>query len=1217
MEALLGNPVQFEPFGAHGSHAPLQEGHPLPEFLAAADEPQSQGMRVAGTGVEHLLAKLREERTVDVAGLAGAARGLVLREILKEGLGPIVAIAVDEDAADALETDLSFFLVGSGSRADHPAILRFQNDPLLPYDEFSPDRVLELSRLRTLFLLSQRGLGKAPAVLITTARGLLRRVLPRAVMDASAELLGRGVTIDRDELAAKLIRLGYARVPLVEDPGTFAVRGGVIDIYSPVYERPARLELFGDEVESLRLFDAESQRTISDLVELYLSPAREILFDDTTKARGIAAAREAGDRVNQPSRQVRELTEQISLGHFALGIESLLPGFYDNKLSTLRDYLPPDALYFVEDSEGVQREFHDFEQSLSREYDAAVARAELALPPALHFARPSELLAGQRTLRAHSLFIGDGPLLAMQFGDTQGLRQAILAHHGEEGALSPLIERLTDWRDQGVSTVIACHANGQAERLKRLLLDRRLHVKLYPGPFADVSGSLFDPAIHAHLFTGAVSRGTVASVMKPGSHPIAIVADEEIFGARAAVKTRKQKRAEQPFVAAFRDLNEGDLVVHIEHGIARYGGLTRMSIRGIDGDFLILHYDGADKLYLPVEKLRQVQKFSGQDPAHVRLDKLGSNSWENRKRKVKEFLLQMAAELLDVYAARKAHPGHAFREPDAYYRQFEADFPFEETPDQAHAIADVLSDMQSEKPMDRLVCGDVGFGKTEVALRAAFKAVMDKKQVAILVPTTVLCSQHYRTFRERFKDYPVIVEMLSRLRDVKETKEILQKLREGKIDIVIGTHKLLGKDIAFKDLGLVVVDEEQRFGVTHKEKLKKLRKLVDVLTLTATPIPRTLHMSLAGIRDLSIIATPPEDRRAIRTFVSRFEPLSIKEAIEREIGRGGQVFFVHNRVRSITAMKKFLEELCPKSRFALAHGQMEEHKLDQVMDDFVQRKSDVLLCTSIIESGLDIPTANTIIVNRADTFGLSQLYQIRGRVGRSKERAYCYLLIPRRRPVTKDAQKRLAALQDYTELGSGFRIASHDLEIRGAGNLLGPDQSGQIAAVGFDLYTQLMEDAVRELRGQPPRDEIEPEILLPITALLPEAYLPDVHQRLVFYKRLAQAQSEEDVDEIRGELRDRCGEPPGEVDALTELTGLRIAMRGLRLRTLENGPGRLVVTLGPDAALDPQKLAAKVTRARGEWKLTPDMKLLVAQPRPGDELAAAKKLLHDLSLLAA
>src|SRR5438067_2898830 len=516
--------------------------------------------------------------------------------------------------------------------------------------------------------------------------------------------------------------------------------------------------------------------------------------------------------------------------------------------------------------------------------------------------------------------------------------------------------------------------------------------------------------------------------------------------------------------------------------------------------------------------------------------------------------------------------------------------------------------------MDRLVCGDVGYGKTEVALRAAFKAVEDKKQVAVLVPTTVLAAQHHRTFSKRFGDYPVGVEMISRFQGPKETKEILARTREGKVDVLIGTHRLLSQDVSFKDLGLVVIDEEQRFGVKHKEQLKKLRKLVDVLTLTATPIPRTLHMAMMGVRDLSIIGTPPVDRRAIRTFVSKFDGPTIKEAIERELARGGQVFFLHNRIESIHGVYDYLAKLVPQARIGVAHGQMAEGKLEQVMTDFIDRKYDVLLCTAIIESGLDIPSANTILVDRADHFGLSQLYQIRGRVGRSRERAYAYLLVPARRKITRDAQKRLQVLQQFTELGSGFQIASHDLEIRGAGNLLGPDQSGTIASVGFDLYAQLMEEAVAELKGEKPREEFEPDVELPVPALIPEEYVPDVQQRLFFYKRLASAKNDDELYEVKGELRDTCGEAPPEVDALVEVMGFKNELRAMRLRGLKSGPGRLVVQLGPDALLDPGRLATLVAKAKGRYRLTPGGALVELQP--GEQapapLEAARALLQEL-----
>jgi len=659
--------------------------------------------------------------------------------------------------------------------------------------------------------------------------------------------------------------------------------------------------------------------------------------------------------------------------------------------------------------------------------------------------------------------------------------------------------------------------------------------------------------------------------------------------------------------------------------------LTRLQVRGFAADFILLQFAGKDRLYLPVNRLRQIQKYVGGDPAKTRLDSLKSQTFLKRKARVKEELLKMAAELLDIYAARAAHQGYAFSPPDSMYRTFEADFEFDETPDQAKAIEDVLADMQKPRPMDRLVCGDVGYGKTEIALRAAFKAVEDKKQVAVLVPTTVLASQHHHTFGKRFADYPIAVEMISRFQTAKEAKEILSRAREGKVDVLIGTHRLLSQDVSFKDLGLVVVDEEQRFGVKHKEQLKKLRKLVDVVTLTATPIPRTLHMAMMGVRDLSIIGTPPVDRRAIRTFVSKFDGATIKEAIERELARGGQVFFLHNRIESIRGVYDYLAKLVPQAKIAVAHGQMQEGKLEEVMIDFVDRKYDVLLCTAIIESGLDIPSANTILVDRADHFGLSQLYQIRGRVGRSRERAYAYLLVPARRPMTRDAQKRLQVLQQFTELGAGFQIASHDLEIRGAGNLLGPDQSGQIASVGFDLYTQLMEEAVAQLKGEEPRQEFEPDVELPVPALIPEEYVPDVQQRLFFYKRFASAASEDELYEVKGEVRDTCGEPPMEVDALVEVMDLRNQLRALRMRGLKWGPGRLIAQLGPDAALDPAKLAQLVAKGKGRYRLTPGMELVQAieqppaplpgmappPPQPAVILEAARSLVQELRRCAA
>jgi transcription-repair coupling factor (superfamily II helicase) len=1140
-------------------------------------------------------AALAAGRRADVTGLAGAARGRLVAGLLAPGEGrfrAVLAVAADEEEADQLARDAAFF-------AGPAAVLRVPADAVLPYDDLSPDRGVELERLSALARL--RLAPERSPIVVVSARGLARRQVPPRVLDEGADLLGPGVEITREALAEKLVVLGFARVPLVEDPGTFAVRGGIVDLWSPAGEAPVRLEFFGDEVESCRAFDPQTQRSEGEVAEVLLCPAREALFTPEGKESAKETIREAAERVNRPTSRVREVLDQVEQATPFFGMEALLPGFHRGGLATLLDHLPGGLAVYLDDAAGVEEALRELDAELAREHEAARRREELALPPAAHFLSAADALAAlaARPLAArHRVWLGTAEPIRFPLVETAGLRGEIEAAHGEEGALAPLTRRLEEWRRRGITAVLACGTPSAADRLRRLLEDRHQHARSHPGPLG-APEALWDPAVHAHLLPGELSGGFV-----DGDARLALVAEEEVFGRRVRKKARRA-REENAFAAAFRDLNEGDLVVHVEHGIARYLGLTKMGIRGVEGDFLVLAYEGADRLYLPVAKLRQVQKFTGASPESVRLDRLGGQSFALRKARVKEQLLKMAAELLDLYAARAAHPGFRFGEPDETFREFEAEFPWEETPDQARAIDEVLRDMRKDRsgpaagaPMDRLVCGDVGYGKTEVAMRAAMAAVLAKKQVAVLVPTTILAAQHERSFRERFKGYPVRIEAVSRMKTAEEVRAILKETAAGKVDVLVGTHRLLAADVSFADLGLVVVDEEQRFGVAHKERLKKLRKLVDVLTLTATPIPRTLHMSLAGVRDLSIIATPPEDRRAIRTFVMKFDPAAVREAIENELRRGGQVFFVHNRVRSIGAMERFLAEIVPRARVGVAHGQMAQGRLEEVMARFVNKELDVLLATSIIESGLDIPSANTIVVNRADRFGLAELYQIRGRVGRSRERAYAYLLVPARRPVTKDAQKRLEVLQRFSELGAGFKIASHDLEIRGAGNLLGKDQSGQIEAVGFELYSELLDEAVRELKGEPPREQVDPDVQLPVAAFIPDPYMPDVHQRLFFYKRLAQAGSDEELEDLRGEIVDRCGDPPEELEALLEVMAVKVRLRALAVRALDAGPGRLVLTLGEGAALDPFLLAREVQGSQGRLRLTPDMKLVATLAPP-------------------
>jgi transcription-repair coupling factor (superfamily II helicase) len=1153
---------------------------------------------------------------VRTRGLKGSARGYVLARLAAQRAAPLVCVAVDEDEADHLAHDLAFFLGGEGSLAS-PTVLRLPADDASPYDGISPHAQVLAQRLGALFHLAHGG--RVPALVLPLA-ALARRVLAPEVMRALSLELTVGEEHEPAGLARRLADMGYASSPLVEDLGTFSLRGGILDVFSPLYPRPVRLEFFGDTLESMREFDPETQRTVDSLRGMRVPPARELLFNDQTRRHGELAIRAAAERMDIPTSRVRERLEQLREGVRGAGMEALLPGFFEGGLGTVFDYLPKDALLYLDDPMGLDRAAADAWAQLEAGHQAAVGEGELVEPPERHALPPTGLWAEAGRLATLeggglSLDLGGAPeAVSFSFGTTRDLRDAILSHHGEEGALSPLVERLARWREGRVACAIACGSLGQADRLRRLLADRDVPARVHTEPLGDPT-SLYDPSVWAHLFTGEVSAGFV----DPGG--FALLSDEEIFGPRARrkVRSRRPKGTSEAFAAGFKDLKEGDLVVHTDFGICRYAGLTTMEVRGIKADFLVLEFAGKDKVYLPVSRMRLVQKFTGGDPSTIALDKLGGTSWEKTKRRVKEELLRMAADLLNIYAARRAHPGTAFSPPDRYFRQFEADFEFEETPDQAKAIDDVLSDMQKPEPMDRLVCGDVGYGKTEVAMRAAFKAVLDRKQVAVLVPTTVLAQQHFHTFRKRFDGYPVTIDVISGLRKPAEVRAALQRAKEGKVDILIGTHKLLGGSVGFRDLGLLVVDEEQRFGVKQKEQIKKFRSQVDVLTLTATPIPRTLNMAMSGIRDMSIIATPPEDRRAIRTFVLKFDPHTIREAVLREVQRGGQVFFVHNRVQSIHSIEKLLRETVPEVTVGVAHGQMGEGQLEKVMTAFVEKRFQVLLSTSIIESGIDIPSANTMIVNRADAFGLSQLYQLRGRVGRSRERAYAYLLLPPGREVTRDAERRLEVLQNFTELGSGFSIASHDLEIRGAGNLLGPDQSGAIAAIGFDLYTQLLEEAVAEMRGEPLREDIDPEVSLPLPTLIPDDYVPDVHQRLMFYKRFSLASREDELQDLRAELVDRYGEAPDEVDNLSELMGLKIEMRHLCLRALDTGPGRLVLTLGQDARLDSGKVISLVERSRGVYRLTPDLKLVVKIPeqtRGAGYVAEAKKVLRDLAACA-
>ncbi len=780
----------------------------------------------------------------------------------------------------------------------------------------------------------------------------------------------------------------------------------------------------------------------------------------------------------------------------------------------------------------------------------------------------------------------------------------------EESLLAPMAERIRGWTREGFLVHYLCAGEEEMHRMIHLLEDYSLPMARSEAPFFQ---EILEPRGAAGRLT--LREGKIAEGFSLPGLRIVVVGEEEIFGKKAR-RRRPARAREGYFLQSFGELNEGDCVVHTDHGIGIYRGLKRLSVGAIENDFLLMEYQAGDRLYIPVHRLDQIQRYIGPDGHDPRIDKLGGTAWETARRRVKKAVEEIAEDLVALYAARDTLKGHAFSAVDRYYEEFSSSFEYEETPDQGRAIEDVNLDMDNEKPMDRLICGDAGFGKTEVAIRAAFRAAMDGKQTAVLVPTTILAEQHYQTFRSRLAKYPVRLETLNRFKSREQQNQVLEKLARGSIDIVVGTHRLLQKDVVFKDLGLVVIDEEQRFGVTHKEKLKKLRTLVDVMTLTATPIPRTLQLSLVGIRDLSIIHTPPVGRLSIKTWVLEFDDEVIRRAILDEMARGGQVFFIHDRVHSIHHMARRIGQVVPEAKIGVAHGQMRPRELEDVMVKFLRKEYDVLICTTIIGSGIDIPTANTIIIDRADRFGLAQLYQIRGRVGRSKEEARAYLLIPPGAMLSPDAQKRLTVIKEFTEPGSGFKIASHDLEIRGAGNLVGMAQSGNISAVGYEMYTQLMERAVRELRGEKmPEAEIKPEIHLGLAAFIPDSYVPDTHRRLVTYKKLSMAPADEDLLETREEMLDCYGPLPPEVQNLIEVISLRNLMKGLMAEKMEYDGRNMILVIHKSSPIDPLKL---IELSRKKWKgmrFTPDHRLFIPMPelQEGQVIEAAKGLLEELA----
>ena len=1139
---------------------------------------------------------------VRVAGLRGSGPALCLAQLLARRQRTAVVVAATAGEAEAFAGDLRFLL--GDEAASTPLARRVHYVPgweVPPFEPLSPTRETVAARAEGLYHLVHT---LAPIV-VTTAEAWGLRCLPRTEFAAAVTYVVAGETIAPDALVARLVKWGYHRVPLVQDPGDLSLRGGILDVFPVGYGEPARLEFLGDTIESLRAFDPTSQRSLGPVEELLLLPVAEF-----GRARlGADTARAVDDRAAElglARRERRELVESVRSGLLLPGAEFLLPYLYP-ELARMADYLPGDTVVWLQapaeveaaaEAGWIQVQAHAADAAREGRFHPPPER--LYLPPA----EWREVLGGRRRVEAEGIDVLDDAALAVTSYSTEGL--ALRDPSASGGPLAAVAAQLAGWQRQGARLVVVASGPTQRTRTRELLAGHDVDATPSADPFPQAVAT---PGRKPLALIGGLTRG----VWLPAD-ALALVTEAEIFGERRQIRRGRRARPAE-FLSTLAELKPDDYVVHVDHGIGAYRGLRHMQVADTEGDYLHLEYAGGDRLYVPVDRINLVQRYLSADAAAPPLDKLGGGSWERVKAKTRESILAMAKELLDVYAAREAHGRPAYGAADGLYREFVARFPFEETPDQQRAIDDVLADLAREKPMDRLVCGDVGFGKTEVAMRAAFLAVLEGKQVAVLVPTTVLAQQHLETFVARFAGYPVSVGVLSRFQSPVENKRTIEQLRTSRLDVVIGTHRLLQKDVAFQRLGLLIVDEEHRFGVRHKERIRQLRATVDLLTLTATPIPRTLNMALSGIRDLSVIETPPLDRLAIRTYVTRYDEAVVRDAILRELGRGGQVFFVHNRVENIDAVARRLGELVPETAIAVAHGQMEEGALERTMLAFMHGQSKVLVTSAIIESGLDIPNANTIIINRADTFGLAQLYQLRGRVGRSHHRAYAYLLIPGEHLITADAQKRLRVLQELDDLGGGFRLAAHDLEIRGGGNLLGKQQSGHITAIGLELYTTMMEQAVRELRGEPQEPDVEPEVQLGIPAFIPESYVPDVSQRLVVYKRLAAIRGVPDLDEIAAELVDRYGPVPALVDTLMRLMELRRWLKDLRIVAARRRGERIVLEFSPTTPVRPETLVEAVHRSHGRLRLV-DGATLAVVPEATDHdgtIAELRALLQRLA----
>ena len=1108
-----------------------------------------------------------------ISGISGSQRGYLLAALAAHlyPASTILIITPGEREAGDLAEELLWYLPGARVK-------------LFPVKEGAPAQILAQSkeipaqRMQTLegFCTSK------PMIVVAAVEALLQPLIPPAVLQNEILNFAVGMRVDLTEMIAHLPLLGYERVDMVEGRGQFAVRGGILDIFPMTAYRPIRLEFFDDEVDSIRKFNIENQRSEDNQKSLSVFPAMEMIVPDGArweKAVGSVnreyhkqtgrleknGSAEAAQRLRDSVGQTLSLLE----GAVSAGIERYLPFFYPDRVTLFR-YLPAGSVVYLDDPMRVA------EVALNLSKERLILNSELLTQ--------GWILPGQAQIQIdwaeltaamadHKMLCGS---LLPRRDDWMTPRQTVqLSSRGIPSFLGKadlLIQSVKEWWRAGYAVVLTVSGQQRGRQLLTMLKDNHID-------------AFYTASLQGHVRAGnvVITPGRLAEGFEFPSCRLVVIAESDILGRQKRFAGKTKMQAEQR-LAPFVDLKTGDYVVHIQHGIGRYEGIVPLTVGDILREYLLIRYAAEDKLYVPVEQVGLVQKYLGSDGGAPRLSRLGGGDWARVKNRVKEAVREIAGELLALYALRETVPGYAFGPDTVWQKEFEEAFPFEETDDQLRAAEEIKADMERASPMDRLLCGDVGYGKTEVALRAAFKAVMESKQVAVLVPTTILAQQHYNTFRERLSDYPVRVEVLSRFRSAKEQRQVIEDLTQGAVDILVGTHRMIQDDVRFKDLGLLIIDEEQRFGVAHKEKLKFLRKNVDVLTLSATPIPRTLHMSLVGLRDTSLLETPPQGRYPIQTCVLDEDPILFRESIRKEIGRGGQVFFVYNRIMDMARVYNWLQDLVPEARIAMAHGKMREEDLERVMLEFLDGDYDVLVCTTIIENGLDIANVNTLLVKEADMMGLSQLYQLKGRVGRSDRLAYAYFTFKRNKLLGEAAEKRLAAIKEFTELGSGFKIAMRDLEIRGAGNILGAEQHGHIAAVGFDLYCRLLEEAIQEAKGEQKAAVPEISVELPVEAYIPDGYIPDTNQKVEIYKRIASFTAIDELDDLTEELTDRFGDPPTVVDNLLMVARVKVLAGGLGVKKIGSKGKVFSLLFHREHPLTGEKLVSAGQRYRNSIK---------------------------------